>query len=158
MPDHRVTIDRHQRYRQYARLPQRRDNELLSVVGVRCVAESRQRDGFNGSGVPGCLRSYGDFHPEEDFSLQTGIDRARRFELASERTKEVNLTLMWSVRYTVDEPFDDRIEPLLIECVSAVDAKLGDEIAPDLGHDLVGVARVLVPGTRHNQCRPRSDG
>lgn len=60
--------------------------------------------------------------------------------------------------YTVDEPLHDRIESLLIECVSTVDAERGDEIAGDPGHDLIGIPRILVPGTRHDQCRPGSDG
>ncbi len=41
------------------------------------------------------------------------------------------------IGYPVDDPPDDRVESLLIERMSAVDAQLGDEVAGDLGHDLV---------------------
>jgi len=62
------------------------------------------------------------------------------------------------IGYAVDDPLDDRVESFLIECVFAVDAELGDEVAGDLGHDLVCIPRILVLRTRHNHCRPRSDG
>ena len=41
------------------------------------------------------------------------------------------------IGYSVDDPLDDRIESLLIESVSAIDANLGDEITGDLGRDLI---------------------
>ncbi len=51
------------------------------------------------------------------------------------------------IGYSVDDPLDDRIESLLIESVSAIDAKLGDEITGDLGRDLICIPRVFVVGT-----------
>src|SRR5690606_11516213 len=57
-----------------------------------------------------------------------------------------------------DDPLDDCIEAHLVERVAAVDAKFGDEVAADPGHDLVGIPRVLVPGTRDDHRWPRSDG
>src|SRR5690606_13848036 len=56
------------------------------------------------------------------------------------------------------DPFDDRVESLRIERMSAVDTKLGDEIAGDPGHDLVCIPRVLVRGARYDHRRPRCDG
>lgn len=41
------------------------------------------------------------------------------------------------IGYAVDDPLDDRVESFLIECMFAVDAEFGDEVAGDLGHDLV---------------------
>jgi hypothetical protein len=41
------------------------------------------------------------------------------------------------IAYAAHDPLYDRIESILIESVSAVDADLGDEIARDPGHDLV---------------------
>lgn len=41
------------------------------------------------------------------------------------------------IGYAADDPRDDRIESSLIESVLTVDAELGDEVAGDLGHDLV---------------------
>lgn len=62
------------------------------------------------------------------------------------------------IGYAVDDPLDDRVEPFPVECVFAVDAELGDEIAGDPGHDLVCIPRILVLRARHNQGRPWFDG
>lgn len=41
------------------------------------------------------------------------------------------------IGYAADDPLDDRVESLSIERMSAVDAEFGDEVAGNLGHDLV---------------------
>ncbi len=55
-------------------------------------------------------------------------------------------------------PLHDRVEAFPIERVSAVNAYFGNEVAGDLGHDAVSVARVLVVRARHDERGPRADG
>lgn len=74
-------------------------------------------------------------------SCRSLIDCSRR--LPNERcTRPSNMGVrrpFSPIGHAVNEPLDDRVESLLIESVSAIDTQLGDEIAGDLGHDLVGI-------------------
>ena len=62
------------------------------------------------------------------------------------------------VGYLLYDPLHNRIEPLLVKRMSAVDAEFGDEVAADLGYNFVCIPRVLVPGARYDQGRSRSNG
>ena len=44
-----------------------------------------------------------------------------------------------TIGHAIHKPLDDRVESLLIERVPAIDTQLGNEVAGDLGHDLVGI-------------------
>ena len=44
-----------------------------------------------------------------------------------------------TIGHAIHEPLHDRVESLLIERVPAMDTQLRNEVAGDLGHDLVGI-------------------